>query len=271
MRVGATIGIAICPDDGTDPAFLLQSADAAMYEAKRAGRNRYSFFTAEMRERALERQRIQMNLRRGLERGEFHVFYQPLFDIATGSLVRFEALCRWRSPELGEISPAQFIPVAEECGLIIELGEFVLREACREARHWRDAGSPAGVAVNVSAIQFARPDFTDMVAEALRTAGLEPERLELELTEGVILRSVEHGVSEIEKLRAMKVRVSVDDFGTGYSSLSYSQKIPVHSVKIDRSFVSDLDSNEKSVSARSFGYCDGACDRVSGCDGRRGD
>jgi diguanylate cyclase (GGDEF)-like protein/PAS domain S-box-containing protein len=248
IRASATIGIALCPEDGTDPALLLQCADTAMYQAKAAGKHRFSFFTAQMREHALDRLEIQSSLRSALEQQEFSVFYQPLYELRGGSLVRFEALCRWRSPHLGDVSPARFIPVAEECGLIRELGEFVLREACRQARRWSDAGSPAGVSVNVSAIQFAQPDFIETVSAALKSAGLSPDRLDLELTESVILRNIGLGVARIEKLREIGVRVSIDDFGTGYSSLSYLQRMPVHSIKIDRSFVSELDSSEKSVS-----------------------
>ncbi|HYA16529.1 MAG TPA: EAL domain-containing protein [Bryobacteraceae bacterium] len=248
LYVGVTIGIASCPEDGADPTILLQSADSAMYEAKRAGKHRFSFFTESMRQQALDRRRIESCLRAALQRKEFSVCYQPLYELDRGNLVRFEALCRWRSPELGEVPPARFIPVAEECGLISELGEFVLREACREARRWSEAGSSAGVSVNVSAIQFASPSFVDLIREVLESTGLAPERLDLELTESVLLRNIEQAVIKIDELREMGVRVSVDDFGTGYSSLSYLQKMPVHSVKIDRSFVTDIDSNSRSVS-----------------------
>jgi EAL domain-containing protein (putative c-di-GMP-specific phosphodiesterase class I) len=201
-----------------------------------------------MREQARDRRKIENCLRAALARNEFSVSYQPLYELGHGNLVRFEALCRWSSPELGEVSPSRFVPVAEECGLIGELGEFVLREAVRQARHWMDAGSYAGVAVNVSAIQFANPSFVETVKETLFGAGLPPERLELELTESVILRNIEQGILKIDELRELGIRVAVDDFGTGYSSLSYLQKMPVYSVKIDRSFVADIDSNERSVS-----------------------
>jgi EAL domain-containing protein (putative c-di-GMP-specific phosphodiesterase class I) len=219
-----------------------------MYEAKRAGKHRYSFFTESMREQARDRRKIESCLRAALARKEFSVSYQPLYELGRGNLVRFEALCRWDSPELGEVSPARFIPVAEECGLIGELGEFVLRQACQDARRWMESGSYAGVAVNVSAIQFANPSFVETVKETLAAAGLPAERLELELTESVILRNIEQGILKIDELRELGIRVAVDDFGTGYSSLSYLQKMPVYSVKIDRSFVTDIDSNERSVS-----------------------
>ena len=246
--VGVTIGIASCPEDGADPTILLQSADSAMYEAKRAGKHRYSFFTESMREHAQDRRRIESCLRAALQRKEFSVSYQPLYELGGGNLVRFEALCRWKSEELGEVPPVRFIPVAEECGLIGELGEFVLREACREARRWYERGSTAGVAVNVSAIQFANLSFVELVKDVLELTGLPAERLDLELTESVLLRNIEQAIVKIDELREMGVRVSVDDFGTGYSSLAYLQKMPVHAVKIDRSFVTDIDSNSRSVS-----------------------
>ena len=236
------------PEDGADPTILLQSADSAMYEVKRAGKHRFSFFTESMRQHAQDRRRIESSLRAALQRREFSVSYQPLYELDRGNLVRFEALCRWKSPELGEVSLARFIPVAEECGLIGELGEFVLREACRDAHRWYQAGSTAGVSVNVSAIQFANPSFVDLVKEVLESTGLSAAHLDLELTESVLLRNIEQAIVKIDELREMGVRVSVDDFGTGYSSLAYLQKMPVHSVKIDRSFVTDIDSNARSVS-----------------------
>ena len=248
LQVGATIGIALCPEDAATPDCLVQHADAAMYEAKRAGRNRFSFFTESIRRRTDQRIAIEANLRQALERGEFHVVYQSLYDVGTGRLARLEALCRWRNASLGDVPPAQFIPVAEETGLIVELGQFVLREACKQARQWADCGSVAGISVNVSAVQFSRPDFLDTVKSALKESGLAPSRLQLELTESVILKNIAAGVLQIERLNKMGVRVSIDDFGTGYSSLSYLQKMPVHAVKIDRSFVADVDTNAGSVS-----------------------
>jgi diguanylate cyclase (GGDEF)-like protein/PAS domain S-box-containing protein len=248
QRVGATIGIALGPEDGAEPEILVRNADEAMYAAKRAGRNRFSFFTAAMRKQAEDRVAIEGNLRQALQRQEFYVVFQPLYDVQSGRLARLEALCRWKSPLLGEIQPAQFIPAAEESGMIVELGNFVLRESCRQGKQWADCGSSAGISVNVSAIQFSRPDFLDIVKSALKESGLDPLRLQLELTESVILKNIDAGVQTIEQLKEIGVKVSIDDFGTGYSSLSYLQKMPVHAVKIDRSFVADVDSNAASVS-----------------------
>jgi diguanylate cyclase (GGDEF)-like protein len=248
QHVGATIGIAISPEDGADPGSLVRSADEAMYAAKRAGRNRFSFFTACMRKQAEEKLAIETNLCQALQREEFYVVFQPLYNAQTNRLARMEALCRWRNPLLGEVQPAQFIPAAEQSGLIVELGQFVLREACRQAKHWAACGSTTGISVNVSAVQFSRADFFDTVKAALAESGIEPSRLQLELTESVILKNIEAGVHMIARLKDMGVMVSIDDFGTGYSSLSYLQKMPVHAIKIDRSFVADVDTNAGSVS-----------------------
>ncbi len=248
LHIGASIGIALCPQDGQEAGTLLQNADAAMYASKRQGRNRFSWFTAGMLEDAAERLHIESNLRTALEAGEIYPVFEPQYNLPTGTLVRFEALCRWRSRELGEVSPARFIPIAEEIGVINALGRYMLHAACGEALRWQHSGSPVAVAVNVSPVQFARQDFIDTVITALRESGLEPARLELELTEGILIRDMEQGLSRINQLRELGVRIAIDDFGTGYSSLSYIQRMSVDALKIDRSFVRDLQSNPQSVS-----------------------
>jgi diguanylate cyclase (GGDEF)-like protein/PAS domain S-box-containing protein len=248
LHISASVGIAVCPTDGEDAGALLQNADAAMYASKRQGRNRFTCFTSVLREDAGDRLRIESNLRTALESREICAAFQPEYNLHTGSLVRFEALCRWRSRELGEVDPSRFVPVAEEIGVIGAIGRFMLHAACREAVRWQHAGSTISVAVNVSPVQFARQDFIDTVIAALRETGLKPARLELELTEGVLIRDIEQSLSRIDRLRELGVRIAIDDFGTGYSSLGYLQRMPVDALKIDRSFVRDLDQNPQSVS-----------------------
>lgn len=248
LYLGASLGIAICPEDGHDAGTLLQSADSAMYESKRQGRNRFSFFTTDIREGAEERLRIESNLQAALESNEIFAVFQPQYDARSGRLVRFEALCRWKSAKLGYVSPSRFIPVAEQNGTIIEIGRFMLRSACNEAYCWQQAGSDITVAVNVSPVEFSRPGYVQSVAEILRESGLDPRRLELELTESVVMRDLEQSIERIGQLHALGIQISIDDFGTGFSSLSYLSRMPIDAVKIDRSFIRDLDSNPQSVS-----------------------
>jgi diguanylate cyclase (GGDEF)-like protein/PAS domain S-box-containing protein len=249
LFVGASMGIAVYPQDGEDVNALLRNADAAMYEAKRRGKNRYQAFTPDMSDAAVERLELENNLRAALDRSELVVYYQPQFSLTTNRVVRFEALLRWNHPRLGLISPDKFIPIAEESGLIIPIGDWVLHEACRQIREW-SAASLRGikVGVNVSAVQFGRADFVASVAQALENTGLEPERLELELTETFVMHDFEESESKIIQLRKLGVGVSIDDFGTGYSSLNYLQRLPIDAVKIDRSFVRDIASSNKSRS-----------------------
>lgn len=248
ISMGASIGIARYPFDGTDASVLLQSADAAMYAAKNSGHKRFRFFTAQMREDAHRRLGIENHLRRALDNREISVQFQPQYELATNRLVRFEALCRWFNPALGQVPPDRFIAVAEETGLIHSIGSHILRAACRQALEWQRGEHPVQVSVNVSAIQFARADFVKSIIDVLRETGLRPELLELELTESALIRDREDGIRKMEQLKHFGVRISIDDFGTGYSSLSYLQNMPLDSLKIDRSFTSRLGSSQPALS-----------------------
>lgn len=245
LTVSASIGISICPDDGADMAVLLKNADMAMYHVKASGRSGYHFFTPELNQRAQERLTLENNLRKGLQRDEFRLRYQPQVD-ATGhcQLVGFEALIRWHHPQLGMVSPARFIPVAEDSNLIIPLGEWVLREACRQNKAWQDEGrAPVVMAVNISAVQFRQKNFTEMVSQVLADTGLAPQFLELEITESIIMSDSEKVIEILGELKRIGVMLSIDDFGTGYSSLSYLKRFPIDKIKIDQSFVRDISSD----------------------------
>jgi diguanylate cyclase (GGDEF)-like protein/PAS domain S-box-containing protein len=245
-----SIGVAIYPDDSTDFDALMQKADTAMYHAKEAGRNHYRFFTEQMNQRALEHMIVETRLRGALEKEEFVIHYQPQADLATRAIVGVEALVRWNSPEDGLVPPAKFIPVAEESGLIVAIGAWVLREACRQAKAWQDAGLPPMVmAVNLSTIQFRRSNLIDTVVDALSFSGLDARWLELELTESVLLQDTEATLDAVRRLKALGLKLSVDDFGTGYSSLAYLKRFAVDKLKIDQSFVSDLltDSDDAAI------------------------
>jgi diguanylate cyclase (GGDEF)-like protein/PAS domain S-box-containing protein len=243
LHITTSIGVSIYPDDGLDAETLIKNADTAMYQAKENGRQGYQFFKPAMNVRAVERQSLEENLRRALQRDELALYYQPKVCLATGTITGAEALLRWTHPTRGPVSPAQFIPVAEDCGLILPIGEWVLREACRQARAWTDAGlPPASIAVNVSAVQFRSEGFVEGLFAILAETGLDPQFLELELTEGVLMTRAESSVSILETLRGRGIRVSVDDFGTGYSSLSYIHKFPLDTLKIDQSFIRRIGS-----------------------------
>ncbi len=242
INISASIGIALFPENGADANELLQQADSAMYSAKRDGKNRIMYFTAEIGFSVRERLNLENQLRGAIVRGEITVHYQPEFDIATRRLVRFEALARWQHPTLGSIPPDRFIPIAEESGLIIPLGAFVLEHACREARTWQSLSDhPIQVAVNVSTVQFRRAGFVDEVAAILRDSGLDPKLLQLELTESIMLDGTDRAGSTMKQLAAMGISIAVDDFGTGYSCFSYLPRLPFNVLKIDRTFVSELD------------------------------
>ncbi|NJD07921.1 MAG: PAS domain S-box protein [Methylococcaceae bacterium] len=242
VYITASIGISLYPDDGEDADGLLRNADLAMRQAKALGRNSYHFFTAALADQASERLQLETALRRAADSGELMVYYQPQIDLLTGTLVGVEALMRWNHPDMGWISPARFVPVAEEMGLIGQLGAWVLQEACRQVIQWRRAGLQVGrVAVNLSVKQLEWETLLPLVSETLVATGLAPGALELEVTESMIMRQTGRAVVALESLRDLGVRLSVDDFGTGYSSLSYLQRLPLHLLKIDQSFVRDLD------------------------------
>jgi diguanylate cyclase (GGDEF)-like protein/PAS domain S-box-containing protein len=243
LRIGLSIGVAIYPNDGTDATALLINADAAMYRAKADGRGSIRFFEADMDKRLRERRALQHDLRTAIARDELILHYQPQAMI-DGAIVGFEALVRWRHPSRGVVPPATFIPIAEESGIIIAIGEWVLREACREAASWP---RPLQIAVNLSPIQFRHGDLPALVHSVLLESGLAPHRLELEITEGVLIGDFSRAVSILRRLKALGVRVAMDDFGTGYSSLSYLQSFPFDKIKIDQTFISNLDRNVQSA------------------------
>jgi EAL domain-containing protein (putative c-di-GMP-specific phosphodiesterase class I) len=241
LHVSISIGVSVYPDDGLDAETLIKNADTAMYQAKENGRQSYQFFKPAMNVRAVERQAIEESLRRALERREFALHYQPRINLKTGEITGAEALIRWTHPIRGLVSPAQFIPIAEDCGLILPIGKWVLGEACRQARAWLDAGLLLGtMAVNISAIEFRDEGFLEGVFATLQDAGLDPKSLELELTESVLMKHAESTASLLETLRGRGVKMAVDDFGTGYSSLSYLRKFPIDTLKIDQSFVRQI-------------------------------
>jgi diguanylate cyclase (GGDEF)-like protein/PAS domain S-box-containing protein len=242
LTITPSLGISLYPVDGTDFETLLRNADAAMYKAKEAGRNAFRFYSSEMNVATLKHLLMESGLRRGLGAREFILHYQPLVHIESGTTIGVEALIRWQNPEVGLIPPDQFIHVAEDIGLINPIGDWVLREACRQVRAWQDAGlPPLVVAVNVSPLQFRQAGFVDTVANALATSGLDARFLELELTERTVMNDAELNLGTLSALNGMGVELALDDFGTGYSSLAYLKRFPVGKLKIDRSFVRDLE------------------------------
>jgi diguanylate cyclase (GGDEF)-like protein/PAS domain S-box-containing protein len=247
IATSLSVGIALCPRDGTDFATLLKKADIAMYQAKAAGRDAYRLFGDHMHVEALGRHRIRSALHQAIERGEFTLHFQPQIDLRTGQVIGAEALLRWNNAEMGAVAPVDFIPVAEESGLIVPIGEWVLAEACRQAVHWQAPDRPAlSVAVNISAMQFARGDLEDTVRRALSASGLAPELLELELTESILIRNVDSVLATVMRLKRLGVMLSIDDFGTGYSSLTYLKRFAVDKLKIDQSFIRDLVADAES-------------------------
>jgi diguanylate cyclase (GGDEF)-like protein len=248
LSVTPSIGISLYPADGDNAVELIKNADAAMYYAKEMGRNNYQFYTHDMNARAFAVLSTEHSLRQALERGEFLLHYQPQIDIATGRMVGAEALLRWQRPDMGLVPPAQFISIAEETGLIVPIGDWVVREACIQSRRWRDAGLRAlPVSVNVSALQFRQPGFPQKVAAVLHEIDLRPESLELEITESVIMHGAETTMATMRQLKEMRLKLSIDDFGTGYSSLSYLKQFPIDRLKLDQSFVRGLPSEPEDL------------------------
>lgn len=244
----ASIGLAVYPNDGEDGETLMKEADTAMYHAKSLGRNNVQFFTAELNDAAVKRLTLERDLRTAVESGQLELHYQPQLDSRDGRVVGVEALVRWRHPRQGLILPAVFIPIAEETDLILSLGEWVLNEACRQLRTWRDLGlRDVTMAVNLSAHQIYSPVLLTQVAQALAVHGLEGADLGLEITESVAMRDPDASISRIQALRELGVRLSIDDFGTGYSSLSYLKLLPIHTLKLDRSFVRDIETDLNDV------------------------
>ncbi len=245
LHVTLSIGIGVYPDDGASVDAVMQSADTAMYAAKAGGRDNYQFFRADMNTRAVRRLLVESNLRLALKRGEFLLHYQPKIELASGAVTGSEALVRWLDPDLGMTYPEEFVAIAEQCGLIVPIGYWVLREACKQMRSWLDSGLDAmPVAVNISAVEFRHKDFLAGVALILEETALPPGYLELELTESLLMDDGESSVTVLEALKAMGVQLAIDDFGTGYSSLSYLKRFPIDTLKIDQSFVRDIVSHK---------------------------
>jgi diguanylate cyclase (GGDEF)-like protein len=248
----SSVGISLFPDDSEDVDILLRCANAALYRAKDAGKNNYQYYTADMNNRAFEFLLLESGLRKALDNKEFVVFYQPLIDLKTREVIAMEALIRWKHPGKGMIAPGDFIPLAEETGLIEPIGEWVLRTACTQNKKWQDAGyPPVKVAVNMSARQFSRKNITGLISDILQETGLSPEYLVIEITESVIMQDVQATISKLTQLHKMGISLSIDDFGTGYSSLSYLKLFPIDSLKIARAFVFNItsDSTDAAIAA----------------------
>ena len=244
VKVTGSIGIAVYPEDGLDVAALLANADMAMYRAKALGRNRANEYTADLGAGAVERFEIENGMRQGFQNNEFRLYYQPKIEFSSGKMLGVEALIRWHHPTLGVLTPDRFIPIAESSNFIIQLGKWVIEQACRQSKIWRDAKLPHfAIAVNLSANQLADPALVGYVSDALRTSGVDPSTIELEITETAIMQNLEEAVRRLNALRTLGVRLSIDDFGTGYSSLAYLKQLPVDTLKVDRSFVKDLPHN----------------------------
>jgi predicted signal transduction protein with EAL and GGDEF domain len=238
--IGGSIGIAVSPKDGSSVDELLRNADLALYQAKESGRGTFRFFEPEMDLRMQERRIVERDLRKALPAGEFELYYQPIVNLESNRISGFEALVRWNHPERGLVSPNAFIPLAEELGFIVPMGDWIIGQACAAAAQWPDN---LVVAVNISAIQFRHPGLAHSIVGALAASGLRPSRLEIEITETALLQDKEATLAVLHQLRALGVRIAMDDFGTGYSSLTYLQCFPFDKIKIDRSFVKDITEN----------------------------
>jgi diguanylate cyclase (GGDEF)-like protein len=250
LSISTSIGIALYPNDGADFETLYKNADTAMYRAKQEGRNNFCFFTEEMQHKTTRNLELGNALRHALERNELQLHYQPQFSTQSGNIIGAEALLRWSHPEFGSVSPAEFIPISEENGTILSIGEWVLQSAAKQAKAWMDRGYPPIImAVNLSAVQFRSPNLPLLVTAIVEEVGLPPEYLELELTESVAMHDPQKAITIMNDLHERGIRMSIDDFGTGYSSLSYLKKFKVYKLKIDQSFVRDLttDSDDKAI------------------------
>lgn len=246
--ITASIGISIYPQDARDIDTLLQNAETAIFAARNQGGNQYQFYTPQLQVASSDRLALETSLRYAIEREEFQVYYQPQVNLATGQIIGAEALVRWQNPNRGLISPADFIPLAEETGLIIPLGEWVLRSACIQAQAWSNLGfPPLRIAVNLSSRQFNQSDLSEQLIKILHQTRLDPQWLELELTESMVVQNVEATIARLHEIRSLGIQISIDDFGTGYSSLSYLQKLPFDTLKIDQCFVRQLDNNPKNA------------------------
>lgn len=250
VYISGSIGITLFPSDGEDVDVLLRNADVAMYHAKESGRNSFQYFSEQMNQRTMEKLGIETDLKKALERDELLLYYQPQIDLLTGKVAGMEALARWQHPRLGMVPPAMFIPIAEEAGLIIDIGQWVLHEACRQAVQWQQAGfAPLRMGVNISSLQFKQQSLASLVHQVLQKTGFAARYLELELTESAIMQNVSQVNDTLIELKELGVNLSVDDFGTGYSSMSYLKRLPLDTLKIDRSFVMDIttDANDAAI------------------------
>jgi EAL domain-containing protein (putative c-di-GMP-specific phosphodiesterase class I) len=250
LHITLSVGISVFPRDGGDVQTLVRNADAALYRAKAEGRNDFYYYTEEMTTSVFERLQIESALRNALKNDELVLHYQPQYSLVTGEIIGVEALIRWNHPEMGLLLPSRFIDMAEDTGLIVTIGEWVLSTACREMKLWLDQGYDFGrIAVNVSGLQLQRGDFQKVVKEVLFNTRLDPERLELEITENFIMNKPEKAIAILDNLKSIGIQIAVDDFGTGYSSLSYLKRLPVDKLKIDRSFVRDIphDRNDEAI------------------------
>ncbi len=247
IHISTSIGISLFPYDGDDDETLLTNADSAMYRAKKKGRNQYEKANVEVSAGCFERLLIENNLRKALEKNELSLNFQPQLDIRNEKVIGFEALLRWNHPDLGNIPPSDFIPIAEETGLILPIGDWVLKNACLKLKEWEKAGfHPLRMAVNLSAQQFLQKNMVEKIKAVIKETSINPECLELEITEGVVIHDIDSAISVLQQLKEIGVQISIDDFGTGYSSLNYLKELPVNTLKIDRSFIFDIDTNASS-------------------------
>ncbi len=241
IHLGASIGIALYPNDGDNPDTLIRNADTAMYHAKEQGRNNYQFFTTEMERRVRERVILEADLRKGLERDEFKLYYQPIYSLKTETIMGFEALIRWQHPDSGFMSPTKFIPIAEERGLIIPIGEWVLRRACQQLDQWsRQTDKPLYMSINISAHQFTKKEFIHTINDILNKSTFAPEQLIFEITETAMMDNLGYTIQTLKQLRAMGIQIAMDDFGTGYSSFTYLKQLPIDILKLDHIFMRDV-------------------------------